>query len=673
MGKSIYTICLDLQKVDSQETIYAKQGDTDRLINFTLRDGGKPFVLKETDVVVLSTITPEGNTIEESVNTKSGIAIYEFSRELTASIGAMNVELRIYSEGKNVITASFTLVVEARNGVAKDVTAQASFEALDEVYARANEAIEGAQNATLAANDARDEAKKAAKDAIEATQEAYDAADRADRASADAVQSSDEAKKAAGRIEGAIEESEAATSLAQLAEARANEAAGIAEEKAYLASDAAQLANIEAQGAIEAAQTAYDAAERANDAIDRLENEGLDIDKSLFANAITDSKSGEIVVLTDVSPFEHILGVKAKSKNLLKPSISTKWLCNGSVADDGFITLTATATSGSAYAVIGRVTLKKGVTYGCNFINATNMGSFYFWLPNTTTSKWDGAGAKVYTPTEDITLDLAVYMKDITLETASGYVQLEESSTIPTTHTPYIADVSTANVLKYGGNLLDIEGREVVNFGANPNTTKRTFTGKGIIKGIAYNNYYGPSHVLAFEKHKNGFSFTNRENQSAYGIGFDFKAMPNMTFVVYYKGMEKLSGSLVFLGEYDKDGNYLRTPSTESTTNGTRYFTTGENTAWVVINFQNTLTQLSGDFNNVYIGVDTFTGFEEYQEPVIYPVAADGTVEGITSLYPTTTLITDTEGVVLDVDYIVDTKKYIDKIKAELQALILGG
>ena len=55
-----------------------------------------------------------------------------------------------------------------------------------------------------------------------------------------------------------------------------------------------------------------------------------------------------------------------------------------------------------------------------------------------------------------------------------------------------------------------------------------------------------------------------------------------------------------------------------------------------------------------------------------YLINADGTVEGVTSLYPTTTLIPDTEGIVLDVEYYADTKKYIDNKFAELAALIVN-
>lgn len=49
-----------------------------------------------------------------------------------------------------------------------------------------------------------------------------------------------------------------------------------------------------------------------------------------------------------------------------------------------------------------------------------------------------------------------------------------------------------------------------------------------------------------------------------------------------------------------------------------------------------------------------------------YPINADGTVEGVKSLYPTTTLIADTEGIVLDVEYNRD----INSAFAELQGIV---
>lgn len=67
-------------------------------------------------------------------------------------------------------------------------------------------------------------------------------------------------------------------------------------------------------------------------------------------------------------------------------------------------------------------------------------------------------------------------------------------------------------------------------------------------------------------------------------------------------------------------------------------------------------------------------------EPCVVHTAtanADGIVEGLKSVSPNMTLIPDTDNVVIEVEYIADTKLYIDnkfkELKSELQALILEG
>ena len=53
----------------------------------------------------------------------------------------------------------------------------------------------------------------------------------------------------------------------------------------------------------------------------------------------------------------------------------------------------------------------------------------------------------------------------------------------------------------------------------------------------------------------------------------------------------------------------------------------------------------------------TATAYEPYIEPTTYTPNADGTVEGITSISPTMTLLTDTEGAVIHCEYNRDTNK----------------
>lgn len=58
----------------------------------------------------------------------------------------------------------------------------------------------------------------------------------------------------------------------------------------------------------------------------------------------------------------------------------------------------------------------------------------------------------------------------------------------------------------------------------------------------------------------------------------------------------------------------------------------------------------------------TATDYELYISPIEYIPNADGTVEGVTSLYPNTTLTTDTDGVIINCEYYKDVDKAFDEL-----------
>ena len=67
----------------------------------------------------------------------------------------------------------------------------------------------------------------------------------------------------------------------------------------------------------------------------------------------------------------------------------------------------------------------------------------------------------------------------------------------------------------------------------------------------------------------------------------------------------------------------------------------------------------TGDIKNIQLEIGSFaTDYEPYAESTEYTPNADGTVSGVTSLYPNTTLITDTDGVIIDCEYL--TKLYTE-------------
>lgn len=233
--------------------------------------------------------------------------------------------------------------------------------------------------------------------------------------------------------------------------------------------------------------------------------------------------------------------------------------------------------------------------------------------------------------------------------------QSPENDTLYTKVTLY--DKSSPNVtLTVGGaNLLNLEGRKVVNFGAQPNTTKRTFPGgNGILLRFSRNNYY-----TDFSAGKND-KFTVTKNsvsyemvQGWYGIGFDIKLKPNRQY--FFSQSEGAGG--VYLTEYDAEGNYITATSLKQTV------TTSPTTDWGVISFTETTGAMVGATNPKLEYGNTATEYEPYIEPVTYIPEADGTVKGIKSIYPNMHFETNNPDVWLDIEYNRDLNKVIQNLE----------
>ena len=200
----------------------------------------------------------------------------------------------------------------------------------------------------------------------------------------------------------------------------------------------------------------------------------------------------------------------------------------------------------------------------------------------------------------------------------------------------YIADFSTAKVLSYEKNLYDNSTIE--------DKADATATGYQKYKIILPNGTY------TWSLQENNFIGSN-----AYAVFTDDKD---------YTGASIATGCFVSWIGHSSASTNCKLKDTFTVTKGYVYLAHGGAGIEVVSPLLETM--------QIEAGTEA-TPFEAYTEPTPHSINADGTVEGVTSTYPTTTLIPDTDGVVLDVEYYADTKKYIDNIKAELQALILEG
>ena len=76
-------------------------------------------------------------------------------------------------------------------------------------------------------------------------------------------------------------------------------------------------------------------------------------------------------------------------------------------------------------------------------------------------------------------------------------------------------------------------------------------------------------------------------------------------------------------------------------------------------NYDTTIT-LNEILSNLQIQLGTTaTEYEPYITPTEYTPTADGVVNGVTSLYPNTTLTTNTNGVMIDCEYNTDIKNIL--------------
>lgn len=366
------------------------------------------------------------------------------------------------------------------------------------------------------------------------------------------------------------------------------------------------------------------------------------------ASAIKETVSGKAVSLVDISPLEHTMRVKARSKNLIPyPYKDTSKTINGitfTVNDDGTITANGTATA-TIYFILARdYILPVGKYFLSGNPSTYSISGILLYVSNSDSTFYKadtGNGVAIDNTIERNVLIGIAIPKDATVENLVFKPQLE-IGTEATPHTPYV-DVSTAKVNVCGKNLLSYPYAE---------TTKS-------VNGIIYtDNGDGTITANGTATGQTNFFFANNETFSLPAGTYTFSVdciRPNGVAVWLYKTSES------------KPIAYL--PSTiQSIT-----FTLAEKE-----NFNAYILIPEGvSFSNVVLRPilnpgTTATEYESYKEPITYSVNADGTVEGVTSIYPTTTLIPDKEGAVLDVEYNVDTKKYIDKIYSQLASMLVN-
>lgn len=355
------------------------------------------------------------------------------------------------------------------------------------------------------------------------------------------------------------------------------------------------------------------------------------------------SASGSAFLLDDISPVTHEMGVKVRGKNLVD---DTKKLFTGGNIFFGF-----TQSSG-----IIPIKLSKG-TYTFSVVT-TDGTTTNLYIKNSDNTKIlftaYSENKLTFTLSETQDILLSVYKSEYTSTDDVVTAQLELGTT-PTAYTPYVPDLTAIKVKRCGKNLLNQSTTELgtLKQGYDP-TNIRDLEDNTWYAALTLSGYYDPAHRMP-EYALNGESIkvkTGSQSSGAYyGLSKSLQCNPSTTYTLSYNMENGLTKNASGIGFYDADKKHISFAYCDSGSS----FTTPSNCYWIIVCFHGNAEDTYATYSDIQLELGTTaTDYEPYKEYAEYTPTADGTVEGVTSLYPSTTLTTDTNGVMIDCEYYKD-------------------
>ena len=394
--------------------------------------------------------------------------------------------------------------------------------------------------------------------------------------------------------------------------------------------------------------------------------ENLNIpDQKEFANALKGSARGEVIRIDDVSPLERNVPVKVASKNLWDNSSATPNKCIGTwtITQTG-VSFVRNGSTGGTYMFSKKFNITKGttITFSCSKTGDAAL-SFYKDKVWGNLLKRTIGNVLSYTATEDTSILPAIIIDSTHNEVVMTDIQVEIGAE-PTPYTAY-ADVSTVTLSAQGKNLLHIPDS------VQPYAQTLTQTMKDGIVSL-----------------KGTVTFTTPPSRSySPSTGEVLVNYIEATIISLANGAFKLPRGIYTFSESENDFSRLLVGKL-----GTKYWDAGgakiyhANSTFEVTNDETyglylwqlevptTGQECSIEYAVSYPQLEygsAATSYEPSIEPVSYPVATDGTVEGVKSIYPNTTLLTDMQGVLINCEYHKDINKVIEELTNAI--ISLGG
>ncbi len=386
--------------------------------------------------------------------------------------------------------------------------------------------------------------------------------------------------------------------------------------------------------------------EKADSAIQSLDGYATEtyVGEQIADVTLKNTVSGEAVKITDISPNEHELRVKLSSKNLLPYPYfdNNQYYEVGDVYKqhgitytfnaDRSITVVGTTTSESSWCPIGQPYLPeaKGIAFGSTTQHPYTDGVYVLSEYLRATVYGNGSTGKYY---------VRIVIPENTTVNTTLYPQVKKG-TEPTAYAPYIEDFSEVAVSRHNANLLPFPYKNDIG----------TFDIGDVYESNGFRYIINEAGGISIRK----IEGMTQENSEFYVYkGSEWK-LPAGSYTIADMKVTDVTGTLII---------------TDDITGITREITNLNNNVMITLDNMSTINSLkymiSKEYNgsvnfypSVEVGSLSLGGTKATHilsiDPQIFKANADGTVEGITSLYPHTTLLTDTYGVIIETEYLTD-------------------
>lgn len=360
------------------------------------------------------------------------------------------------------------------------------------------------------------------------------------------------------------------------------------------------------------------------------------------------SESGKAIVLADVSPVKHDLGITISKtgKNLFpvstyKDKTDSQYGLQWQVNEDGTINV-ARVDGGrvsSNEIVSDEFTLAKGTyTFSSGLDGNWVYGRIEVYGTNGTNlgSTFNASTAVTQPFTFTLSKETVIYVKFIfsSPDFAETLIKPQiELGTEATEYEQYVepvtGELSDITVTRYGKNLCDLKQFKP----------------------------YGSGTITLLE---NGLTYTG-----GYYISLVGSFLP-IGYTYYFKWLYSTEDNITpFWRIQYVDGTYS---SILQNGKGIAITKAVKN---ILLYGEMTSTVHTTTFTNLQIEIGNATEYEPYATPQIVKANADGTVNGLKSLSPNVTILTDTEDITINCTYYRDIDTYIDSLT--MAVAISGG